>query len=55
MFGMFTFAGMYFADGPGHEATPVEVGMMQSDKFTLGTKESVSVTGTPTIGGWWGW
>lgn len=25
------------------------------DKFTLGTKESLGVTGMPTVGGWWGY
>lgn len=25
------------------------------DKFTLGSKESMGVTPTPTIGGRWGW
>ncbi len=37
-------------------ADPVPgTGNAPSDKFTLGTKESLGITGVPTIGGWWGW
>lgn len=41
--------------GAGPAAPPVPTTAVASEKFTLGTKESVGVTGTPTVGGWWGW
>jgi hypothetical protein len=34
---------------------PPPVAGDQQDKFTLGTKESLSVTSQPTIGGRWSW
>lgn len=34
---------------------PVVSGSDQDDKFTLGAKESVSVTAQPTLGGRWSW
>lgn len=55
MFGAYAFATMYFAEGPGGTPTPPTPGVANVDKFTLGTKESLSVTVQPTIGGSWSW
>lgn len=38
-----------------HTPTPPTPGDTFVDKFTLGTKESLGVTGQPTIGGRWSW
>lgn len=35
--------------------TPPAGGNSNTDKFTVGTKESLGVTGQPTIGGPWSW
>ena len=35
--------------------TPPVPGVAMREKFTLGTKESLSVTGDPVIGGPWSW
>lgn len=37
------------------EIPPPAGGNANQDKFEIGTKESLSVTGTPTIGGRWSW
>lgn len=55
MFGEFAFAAGYFAEGPGQETPPPPTAGVLQDKFTLGTKESVTVTIQPTLGGRWGW
>lgn len=34
---------------------PFSEGNATTDRFTLGTKESLSITGQPTVGGRWSW
>ena len=56
MFGVFWFGMSYFAEGPGAFPTPPTPGAGgENEKITLGTKESLSVTSQPTVGGRWSW